>query len=162
MGSVLDIIDCPNCGHEAHSDYYYKTGEEYIICNNCGYYKSVTIKETDKKMLSELTDDDWEVVEVANPYGVFKVKFYDSIGTQCGPLENEEELNNIKGQVNGFDAVGNVEYFAISQFIDGEIKTTVFIDNGPKTDSAGFTEEDRQKLDFCSYIYINKKGYDNN
>ena len=35
MGSVIDYIECPNCKGEdaAVSDYYYKTGEEYIFCH---------------------------------------------------------------------------------------------------------------------------------
>jgi uncharacterized Zn finger protein len=36
MGSVLDYIECPNCKLEAMDDFYYKTGEEYVNCGNCG------------------------------------------------------------------------------------------------------------------------------
>ena len=48
MGSVLDYIECPNCGQEAFSDFYYKTGEEYVNCGNCGYHYSATIKDRTK------------------------------------------------------------------------------------------------------------------
>ena len=47
MGSVIDYIECPNCKAEAYSDFYYKTGEEYINCNNCGYHYSATYKRDD-------------------------------------------------------------------------------------------------------------------
>ena len=57
MGSVIDHIECPNCKQEAYSDFYYKTGEEYVNCNNCGYHRSATIVNRDKK-LSELTEED--------------------------------------------------------------------------------------------------------
>jgi len=45
MGSIIEYIECPNCEHEAFSDFYYKTGEEYVNCNNCGYHYSATIKD---------------------------------------------------------------------------------------------------------------------
>ena len=57
MGSVLDFIECPNCKHEASDDFYYKTGEEYVNCGNCGYHRSATIVNRDKK-LSELTEEE--------------------------------------------------------------------------------------------------------
>ena len=48
MGSVIDYIECPNCKHEAYSDFYYKTGEEYVNCQNCGYHYSATFKCDDE------------------------------------------------------------------------------------------------------------------
>ena len=44
MGIVIDYIDCPNCGNEAFSDFYYKTGEEYVNCNHCGYRRTAELK----------------------------------------------------------------------------------------------------------------------
>ena len=142
MGSVISDIECPHCGQEAYNDFYYKTGEEYVICNHCGYHYSHTIKNRDKK-LNELTEDDWETIEIKEPYGAFRLKTYNSLGYQCGSLIDEEELDNIKMQVNELDALGSVEYFAISQFINKEIVETILIDYGPQTDSAGYTEQDR-------------------
>ena len=37
----------------------------------------------------------------------------------------------------------NVEYFHISRLVYGEIKVEIVIDNGPKIDGAGYSEEDR-------------------
>ena len=143
MGSVISDIECPNCGQEAYNDYYYKSGEEYINCNNCGYHYSATIKNRDKR-LDELTDDDWEIIEIKNPYASFRIKIYDSIGYQCGSLTNEDELDKLKQQLEESIHAGvEVEYFSISRFVNGEIVETTIIDNGPKVDSAGFTEEDR-------------------
>lgn len=139
MGSVIDHIECPNCKHEAMDDFYYKTGEEYINCGNCGYHHSATIINRDKK-LSELTKDDWKITEIKNPYGAFRIKYYGSIGYQCGSILNEEDYNELNESVIKND---NVELFSISKLINGEIITEVIIDNGPKIDSAGFTKEDR-------------------
>ena len=139
MGSVLDFIECPNCKHEASDDFYYKTGEEYVNCGNCGYHRSATIVNRDKK-LSELTEEDWKVEELKNPYGAYRLKVYHSVATQCGSLENEEQYNEFKLQLEG-DV--EIESCSVSRFVDGEIKVEMIIDNGPKVDSAGFTIEDR-------------------
>jgi len=144
MGSVIDYIECPNCGHEAHSDFYYKTGEEYVNCNNCGYHYSATIINREKN-LNELTDDDWRIVELKNPYGAYRIQTYNGVGYTCGSLENEEQLNELKQQLEESIHAGiEIEYFSISRFVDGKIVVENIIDNGPKYDSAGFSEEDRE------------------
>ena len=139
MGSVLDFIECPNCKHEASDDFYYKTGEEYVNCGNCGYHRSATIVNRDKK-LSELTEEDWKVKELKNPYGAYRLKVYHSVATQCGSLENEDQFNELKKTIE--DDM-EVEFCSVSKFINGEIVTEMIVDNGPKVDSAGFTIEDR-------------------
>jgi Zn ribbon nucleic-acid-binding protein len=139
MGSVLDFIECPNCKHEASDDFYYKTGEEYVNCGNCGYHFSATIVNRDKK-LSELTEEDWKIEELKNPYGAYRLKVYHSVATQCGSLENEEQYNEFKLQLEG-DV--EIESCSVSRFVDGEIKVEMLIDNGPEVDSQGFTIEDR-------------------
>jgi Zn ribbon nucleic-acid-binding protein len=139
MGSVIDYIECPNCDREAFSDFYYKTGEEYVNCNNCGYHYSATIKDRTKR-LDELEEDDFEIKELKNPFGAYRIKYYDSPGYVCGSLESEEQLNELKTNCQQDDSI---EYFSVSRFIDGEIKAETIIDNGPKYDSAGFSIEDR-------------------
>jgi Zn ribbon nucleic-acid-binding protein len=139
MGSVIDYIECPNCKQEAYSDFYYKTGEEYVNCQNCGYHHSATIINRDK-LLNELTDEDWKVVELKNPYGAYRIKHYDSVAYECGSLESEEDFTQLLVQVRELD---NIEYFSINRFVDGKIMTIDIIDNGPKVDGAGFSEEDR-------------------
>ena len=139
MGSIIDYIECPNCTHEAYDDFYYKTGEEYVNCNSCGYHYSATIINRDKP-LNELTDDDWKITEVKNPYGAFIVKCYDQVGYTCGSVDSEESFNQIKNQVS---TDSTLETLTLNRFIDGELKSEIIIDNGPKYDSAGFTDEDR-------------------
>jgi len=141
MGSVISDIECPNCNREAYDDFYYKTGEVYVNCNHCGYHHSATIKNRDKK-LNELTDDDWKIVELKNPYGSYKISCYDSIGFSCGSLENEEQANELKEQC---ELDNMVEYVHVSRFIDGDIKVELLVDNGPKIDSQGFTIDDNKQ-----------------
>ena len=122
MGSVIDYIECPNCKTEAHSDFYYKSGEEYINCNNCGYYYSATIKSRDKAY-SELTDEDWNIQECISPFGAYRLKYKDEVGTTCGSLRNEAEWNELVKNVKEDDQYSQVEYFQLSQFIEGQIVT---------------------------------------
>lgn len=147
MGSVIDYIECPNCKHEAFSDFYYKSGEEYINCNNCGYHYSQTYKrDNEGKFITKDGTDNYkfdnlimEVNELKNPFGSYRLKVYHSIATQCGVLETEDQYNEFKENIQ--EDV-ELEFCSVSRFVDGEIKVELLIDNGPGIDSAGFTSED--------------------
>lgn len=119
MGSVIDYIECPNCKTEAYSDFYYKTGEEYVNCNNCGYHYSATIKNRDKK-LTELTDDDWEIHELKDPYGAFRYKMAGEIGTTCGSLVTSEDADQFRAEMK-LEYQDHVEFAQISRLVDSEI-----------------------------------------
>jgi len=121
MGSVIDHIDCPHCGEEAWSDFYYKTGEEYTFCNHCGYNKSITIKNRDKK-LTELTEDDWDISELANPYGAYRIEIKEAIGSHCGCLKSAEEFEELKTLMA--EDIDKMNQFELRQFIDGKIVIT--------------------------------------
>ena len=123
MGSVLDFIECPNCKHEASDDFYYKTGEEYIFCQNCGYHKSATIINRDKAF-NELTDADWEIKENKHPYCAYRVSTYGSIGYYCGSLSSEQEFNDLRVDISNDP---EINYFSVSRFVDGEIKEEILI-----------------------------------
>lgn len=148
MGSVIDCIECPNCKHEAHSDYYYKTGEEYVNCQNCGYHYSVTYKRDEegkyvtKDGTDNLTFDNliMETKELKNPYGAYRIKHYDSVAYQCGALASEEEFLNLKEWSE--KEVNDLELLTLSRLVDGKIVVDHIIDNGPRFDGAGFSHED--------------------
>ena len=131
MGSVIDYIECPNCKTEAMSDFYYKTGEEYINCSNCGYHRSATIINRDKN-LNELTESDWNIKELKNPFGAYRLKVYHSVSTQCGSLENEEQYNELKKNI---EADVEIEYCSVSRFIDNKIVEELLINNSPKNEN---------------------------
>lgn len=150
MGSVISDIECPNCGQDAFSDFYYKSGEEYVNCQHCGYHYSATYK-TDgngeyvtKDGTDNYTFDNliMETNEIKNPYGAYRLKYYDSVGYECGSLKSEEDFVKVLANVREQD---NVETFTISKFINEEVGIGVIhvIDNGPKFDGAGYSEEDR-------------------
>jgi hypothetical protein len=119
MGSVIDYPECPNCKHEAYSDFYYKTGEEYINCNNCGYHYSATIKNRNKK-LSELTETDWKITELKNPYGAFRYKMAGDVSTCCGSLATAEDADRFRVEMK-LEYQDHVEFAQISRLVDGDI-----------------------------------------
>jgi len=148
MGSVIDNIECPNCKHEAFSDFYYKTGEEYVGCNNCGYHRSAFYKRDDNgKLVTKDGSDDYkfenlimEFSELKDPYGAYRIKVYHNSGFQCGSFLNKEEYDYFYSEI--FKDV-EIEFCSVSMLTNGEIVTEVIIDNGPKVDSSGFTIEER-------------------
>lgn len=151
MGSVISDIECPNCGQEAYSDFYYKTGEEYVNCQHCGYHYSATYKrDGDGKLFTKDGTLDhsfdnliMETKELKNPYGAYRLKIYDSPAIECGSLESEEDFVKILANVREMDTI---ESFTISRFINEDVGIGVIhvIDNGPKIDGAGFSKEDRK------------------
>jgi Zn ribbon nucleic-acid-binding protein len=134
MGSVIDYIECPNCDKEAFSDFYYKSGEEYVNCNNCGYRRSAELKrDSDGELVTkdgtERYDFDnviMEYHELVNPYCAYRLKMIGEIGTTCGACETEEGLNSIKEAV---DKMEGVEFFSYSRLTDRGILETILINN---------------------------------
>ncbi len=129
MGSVIDYIECPNCKEEAFSDYYYKTGEEYINCNSCGYHYSYIIKRDDEgKMIKIDESKDFaidnvvrEEKELKEPYGAYRIKHYDSVATQCGSLSNESEYNDLVQNITDNDSL--IESASVSKLLNENIIT---------------------------------------
>lgn len=121
MGSVIDYIECPNCHSEdCYSDFYYKTGEGYESCGECGYSRSVTIKdESRKKKLSEITEDDWVLNELVNPWGAYRIKEIGNIGFTCGSLESKEQYEELLKNV--MDNIELVDEFTLSRYVNEKI-----------------------------------------
>ena len=150
MGSVIDYIECPHCGQEAYSDFYYKTGEEYVNCQNCGYHYSATYKrDDDREFVTEDGTNNYtfdnlimETKELKNPYGAYRINYYDSVASHCGSLENETDFVALAVNIEKHE---NVELCTVSRFVDGEIKVIHVIDNGPKHDSAGYCMDDNDE-----------------
>jgi hypothetical protein len=147
MGSVIDYIECPNCGQEAYNDFYYKTGEEYTNCPDCGYHYSATYKRNDQGNL--VTQDGSEnyafdnlILEMIElkPYAATRLKHYGGLGTYCGTVENEDQLDEFVDFCRSMDTI---EFASTSRLVDGEIIKEIIVDNGPQVDSAGVTVEDR-------------------
>jgi uncharacterized ferredoxin-like protein len=90
-----------------------------MFCNNCGYHYSATIKNRNKK-LSELTETDWEITELKNPYGAFRYKMAGDVATSCGSLATAEDANKFRIEMK-LEYQSHVEFAQISRLVDGDI-----------------------------------------
>jgi len=130
MGSVIEHIECPNCKGEAVSDFYYKTGEEYIFCTQCGYQHnfyyernedgSYKLKDTNKPQYFNNLIPVEE--EIKNPYGTYKIKIKEASGHSLGTLEKEEDFGVLYQQVNEGE-IENLEYCEVCRFVNGKFET---------------------------------------
>ena len=118
MGSIIDYLDCPNCKEEMVSDFYYKTGEEYMNCPHCGYHYSAIIKNREKK-LTELTKEDWEIIEYKTPYGAYRYKMSGDQHYQLGTILTEQDANKFRTEMK-LEYQDHVEMAYISRVIEGK------------------------------------------
>lgn len=118
MGSVIDYFACPNCGQDAFSDFYYKTGEEYVHCSYCGYHHTAEIVNRNKP-LNKLITEDWKFTTITNPYGAFKLRFKGDNAATCGSMRTEKEWNRYKAAVLSSEANNEIDHFSLSRYVDG-------------------------------------------
>lgn len=121
MGSVIDQIECPNCKQDATLDFYYKTGEEYIFCHQCGYSLEYSIIDRTQNIAT----DNFQRKELLNPYGAYRYKSNTGIGNACGPLPTDEDYLYFKLQV-----IDNPEivYASVSRYVDNMIVEEILVD----------------------------------
>ena len=133
MGSVIDYIECPRCEQEAFSDYYYKTGEEYINCNSCGYHYSFVIKrDEDGKMIKIDESKDFafdnvvtEEKQIKDPYGAYSIEAENGVRS-CGTIETEEDYDKFVSDIVSLtNQEHNIQEVIVSRFIDGNINREV-------------------------------------
>lgn len=126
MASVLDTIQCPNCGKDAHSDFYYKTGEEYVNCMHCGYAYSFTFKRDengeyelkDKTVGPLLTNCILEEEELKTPHAAIQYQHVGSVGYSCSSLEDADEESKFREFVKTNTA--ELSMAKISKYHNGE------------------------------------------
>lgn len=123
MGSVIEHIECPNCKLEASLDFYYKTGEEFVVCTNCGYHKSTYIDRSDD--YEDVSEPKWVTEELKNPYGLYRLKYKSDAFTKLGSLENEQHWTDFVSEV--MTDTQDIEYFTLNRLVDNKIETTTII-----------------------------------
>jgi len=138
MGSVINYIDCPNCNqNNCFCDYYYKTGEEFTLCPDCGYHESHKYKRDengnfirkDETKGFEFDNLIPEHVLIDKPFGAFLI-VSDSDGSCGGCLKDEKEYQNFLEDVsNTENHKQGIKLITISRFINGEIKVEKIYEN---------------------------------
>jgi Zn ribbon nucleic-acid-binding protein len=129
MGSVLDYIECPNCKLEAYLDYYYKTGEEYINCQHCGYHYSATYKTDDNgKYVTRDGSESYtfdnlimEEKEIKNPYGAYRYSEAGRPGSICGSLATEKDADDFRVEMRLASPEDTIHFAQISRVVEGEV-----------------------------------------
>ena len=112
MGSVIDYINCPCCNSEAmYSEFWYKRNESMEFCDQCGYSKRVFWKRDENANL--ITNDGTNnydfsnlILEeeiIAQPYGSIRIEFHESVGYQCGTIENKEAYDILVKSIEDMD-----------------------------------------------------------
>ena len=134
MGSVIDYIDCPRCKQDnCISDFYYKTGEEYVSCGDCGYYYSFVIKRDSEGEMIKIDENKELSVDnvlrketlIDNPYGSFITEF-DNGMRSCGTLETKEDYDKFVSEIVSFTNQENsIVEATVSRFIDEKINKEV-------------------------------------
>ena len=152
MGSVIDYIECPDCGSEAYMDYYYKSGEEYINCNVCGFSRSFRIINWEDSE-TEGWKPDYKLDEI-HGCGAYKIKQRGAIGYECGaftePAAEQEILRLIE------EHKGELVHAEYTTFKDGTINKVVIIQE--EIDEPNTFEDDGLVDPFATQEELDRDG----
>lgn len=124
MGSVVDYIQCPDCGEEAHSEFWYKTGEETIMCLHCGYSRKFLITN-----LEDRTNDDWTPkfeLEENHGCGSYKVRQKGQLHYECGAFVNEEGPKEFIRLVR--ERENDIEHAEYTTFVNKTLSRVVLVE----------------------------------
>lgn len=138
MGSVIDYIECPRCKQKnCIDDYYYKSGEEYISCPDCGYYRVFHYKrDADGNFLRkdetkgyEFNNLIQEEIHLENPYGAYRVEATFG-GATCGTLETEGDYQKFVSEiVSLINQEHNIKKAVISKLVGDKIEKEIVFQN---------------------------------
>ena len=139
MGSVIDYIECPRCKQEnCIDDFYYKSGEEYINCPDCGYNRIFHYKrDTDGKFLRKDETKGFEFenlipeeIHLENPYGAFRVETILGDAT-WGTLETDEDYQKFISEIVSItNQEHNIKEAVVSKLVGDKIEKEVVFQNG--------------------------------
>ena len=139
MGSVIDYIECPRCKQEnCIDDFYYKSGEEYINCPDCGYHRVFHYKrDADGKFLRKDETKGYEFenlipeeIHLENPYSAYRVETTLG-GATCGTLETYEDYQKFISEIVSItNQEHNIKEAVVSKLVGDKIEKEVVFQNG--------------------------------
>jgi len=132
MGSVMGQIECPRCkSEECFEDYYYKTGEEYVSCPDCGYHRSFFIKRDEEGKMIKLDESKELAVDnvvreeslLEEPFGAYLIRYEGGSGSG-GAIPTEDDYNTFVSDIISLTNQPDhkMERVVVSRFVDDEIK----------------------------------------
>jgi predicted nucleic-acid-binding Zn-ribbon protein len=132
MGSVMDVIDCPHCGNpDAVVDYYYKTGEEYTICDKCGYTRQFTI--VNREEIGKTDEEGFEILpkfdlkEVFGS-GCYRLQYRGDVGYELGTFALAgSEAEFVKHVEENKQNIAHAEYHT---FVNGQLSDKIILVQG--------------------------------
>jgi len=101
MGSVLDFVECPRCKfEEAMLDCFYKTGEEYLFCERCGFtHKTELVRNKNGDIIFDKDKRVKFTEKTENPTGAFAIQMKGAIATTVGNYSIKKQfLDDLKKQ----------------------------------------------------------------
>lgn len=138
MGSVINYIECPRCKQDnCMEDYYYKSGEIYIHCSDCGYHRACFYKrDADGKFLRKDETKGYEFdnlipeeIHYENPYGAFRVVTNFGNAT-CGTLHTDENYQEFVSEiVSVTNKEHDIKKVVISKLVGDKIEVEILFEN---------------------------------
>ena len=125
MGSVIDYIECPKCGGEAYDEFYYKSGEEFLVCPHCGYNRKFFITNWDDK---EKEGEEWMPkfdLEEFGGIGAYRLRQKGAVGHELGSFTDERGVEEFIKLVE--DNKEKIEHAEYTHLVDGKMVTTILI-----------------------------------
>ena len=139
MGSVIDYIECPRCKEEnCLDDFYYKTGEEYINCPDCGSHRVFHYKrdengnffKKDEAKGYEFENLISEEVHIENPYGAYRVESTLG-GATCGTLATDDDYQKFVSEIVSLtNQKHDIKEVVVSRLVGEKIEKEVVFING--------------------------------
>lgn len=124
MGSISDIIICPKCGSEASEEFYYKTGEEFILCTHCGYTRKFYITNMDLVREDDEVMPEYKLEELLG-YGSYQIKpkgaAYNEVGSFALPDSEQEFISMVN------ESQDELDYAAYTTFKDGILSDLIVL-----------------------------------
>lgn len=134
MGSISEYTECPRCKRD-NCVYilYYKSGEEYMNCIDCGYHRTFQYKRTtDGSLMKKDPDKDFsfdnlipEDIHIENPYGAYRIESIDGSATG-GTLETEHDYQQFITELK--NTRHDIQCATVSRLIDDNIEKEIIFE----------------------------------
>lgn len=130
MSSVMEYIKCPRCKQrDCINDYYYKTGEEYTFCPDCGYTKSLTRRKRNGEFVTDEQERFFFDSKQIMSFAAYCFQAKEAKAYATGSLSTKADYEKFKIELLNNEE--DLEYAYVSRFANGEIHREAVIGQLP-------------------------------